>query len=163
MPSVLIQTADAVVAALNQPTTPWALPFTAERSYAEWDLPLEEQQCERGKLYCDVVPRGDMGFDSETQGSVVLKPEISIVLRKKFQPRDSDVATGRLTKAAVDELVALTEEIANAFALARPGSYEYAAWQPATRNLVLYVPRHLRELNQFTAVIPLTYQASLSA
>lgn len=160
MASVLIETAEAVLAELDDPTDhTWSLTFSAARSYADWDLPLEDDR-QRGELFCDVVPVGRLVTDLETRGgSVAYEPAIDIVFRKKFEPADAEADDGRLTKAAVDELVALVEEVNEHFTPTALTSTDAATWK-STEIVAAVMHKHLREFNQFTGIIRLTFDAT---
>jgi hypothetical protein len=160
MASVLIQTSDAVAAELNIPTGhTWSLQFIAERTYADFDLPLEDDAI-RGKLLCDVVPVSRLITDLESRGgSVAYEPSIDIVFRKKFEPADAQEDDGRLTKAAVDELVALVEEVNEHFTPTALTTTDAATWK-STEIVAAVMHKHLREFNQFTGIIRLTFDAT---
>jgi hypothetical protein len=157
MTAVLIQTADAVTAELNGHA--FALEFTAERSYADWDLALDDE-AQRGILICDVVPVSRVVTDLETSGgSVAYEPATDIVFRKKFEPADASNDDGRLTLEAVDELVALIEEVTEHFTPCALTATNPPRWK-STEIIAAVMHKHLREFNQYTGIIRLTFDAS---
>lgn len=163
MASILIQTADAIVTELNTPTGhTWSLEFTAERSYADWDLALDDT-AQRGVLLCDVVPVSRLPVALETQSSVAYSPAIDVVFRKKFEPADAQVDDGKITLSAVDELVTLVEEVNEYFAAMRLTGFDSAVWDPSRDiELTAVIHRHLREHDQYTGIIRLPFLASQS-
>lgn len=155
--SVLADTAAAVLTELEETT--FSLPFDPVRSYADWELKLEDAAPANAVLV-DVVPVSSPDFELETRGSVVYRPQVDIVVRKRLGDESKD-ASGRLIVLVVDELVYLVEEIAEHFACNR---FELAEHQPiwqATEILSAYMPSHIRQFQQFTGVVRLTFSASV--
>ena len=162
MASVLVQTADAVVAVLNDSAHGFTQPFTAERSYAEWDLPLDDS-VEPGRLYCDVVPRQGMTCEPESRGYLRYRPSVAIVFRKKFKLEDARTDNGRLILSAVDELIALLEQVNEVLAGELLADFtvagETAHWDQSETEQI-YMQEHIRKHNQFTGVLIVPYTSS---
>ena len=119
MPNVLADIATIVTDALNSaPDGTFSQSFEAVRSYADWELPLEENQ--GGTLMVDVVPVGKLDGDIETRGSLSYSPAVDIAVRLGLGPEKRSV-NGRFDVAEVDELVAFVQSIAEYFAVDRFG------------------------------------------
>ena len=157
MSAVLIPVADALTAALNGHV--FSQPVTWERTYADWDLPLEKISDLRG----DVVPVQDPKCELETRGSLVYSPAIDLVLRRKFAGEHLEQVPGveehRLKKADIDPLVALVEEVNEWLATRELPTYADAVWQAPT-IVAAVVHKHLRLYQQFTGVIRIGYSVS---
>lgn len=152
--SVLAETAAAVLDGLEKHT--FSLPFQAERSYADWELQLEDL----ATLKVDVVPVSSPDFTLETRGSISLSPQVDIVIRKRLG-QEARRPDGRFIPEVIDELVLLTEEIAAYFATNR---FEVTDSQPIWQNTELlsaYRPSHLRQYQQYTGIVRLTFTASI--
>jgi hypothetical protein len=144
--SVLIDVADAVAAELNGRVFSQA--FTAVRAYAD----LEEQLSNPG-LRVEVVPVEHVPVDLQTRGSAVYACAADVVVRKKL------AAAGSSTVKAdeVDALVSLVEEL-HEWLMMRELAYE-ATWE-STVLISAVVHHHLRQWNQFTGIIRVTYSIS---
>ncbi|MBC7855670.1 MAG: hypothetical protein IAF94_19740, partial [Pirellulaceae bacterium] len=103
---VLVDVADALVWELK--TKPFSLALTCERSYADWELPLEESA---DALRVDVVPVGTLPADLDTRDTSEYRPACDVVVRKRMVPADYVPETKRLSLAKVDELIRLVEDI----------------------------------------------------
>jgi hypothetical protein len=149
--AILVTTADAVLNALADQR--FSQEFSPERSYADWELPLEE--C--NELHVDVVPVGPCDLELETRGSIGYSPQVDILIRKRMAV-DQQEADGTLTMPDIDDLVLLVQELAKYFVVDRFGDLENIAWQ-RTQILAAYKPSHLRQHRQFTGIIRLTFSA----
>lgn len=149
--AVLVDVADAVVWELK--TKPFFLSFTCERSYAEWDLPLEDGD---DALRVDVVPVGSLPAELDTRASSEYRPACDVVIRKRMLPADYVPSTKRLSLAKVDELVKLVEDIHDFLCSERLSKLPAAVWQE-TKILAAYKPSHLRTPHQFTGIVRVTY------
>lgn len=148
---VLVDVADALVWELT--TRPFSLAFACERSYADWELPLEESA---DALRVDVAPVGTMPADLDTREASEYRPACDIVVRRRMLPANYVTSTKRLSLAKVDELVKLVEEIHDFLCAERLSKLPDAVWQE-TRILAAYKPSHLRTYHQFTGIVRVTY------
>jgi hypothetical protein len=144
--SVLIDVADAVTAELNGHV--FSQEFTATRTYADWD-----EQLSTYELRSDVVPVASMPTELDTRGSVNYLCSVDIGIRKKLEAGDSD----RVDAEIVDPLVRLIEEI-HEWTIGKELNYD-ATWE-STIFVAAYVPEHLRQNNQFTGIVRVTYSVS---
>jgi hypothetical protein len=151
MASVLITTADAVVAELNNPTGhTWSKQFTAERNFGDWKWPLESAEDE---IKVEVVPMGAMAEDIETRHAIKYFPIIKVVVRYKLRQADGSEDTGRPEDVVTDELINLLEEINDHFAFRR---FEDAVWEKA--EIAPVAVEHLANPRQYTGFVQITYR-----
>jgi hypothetical protein len=134
---VVVQVAQAVTDALNAGT--FSMPFTAQRLALPL-FTLEEMQV----LHVTVVPR-------EVASSVLdrASDEDEVKVDVAVQKRAASVAV-----ADVDPLLAFVQEIADFLNRRQMGD---AIWKK-TENKPVYLPEHLREKEQFTSVLTVTYK-----
>ena len=134
---VVVQVAQAVTDALNAGT--FSMPFTAQRLALPL-FTLEEMQV----LHVTVVPR-------EVASSVLdrASDEDEVKVDVAVQKRAAAVAV-----ADVDPLLAFVQEIADFLNRRQMGD---AIWKK-TENKPVYAPEHLREKQQFTSVLTVTYK-----
>lgn len=134
---VVVQVAQAVTDALNAGT--FSMPFTAQRMALPL-FTLEEMQ----DLHVTVVPR-------EVASSVLdrASDEDEVKVDVAVQKRTASVAV-----ADVDPLLAFVQEIADFLNRQQMGD---AIWKK-TENKPVYLPEHLREKEQFTSVLTVTYK-----
>ena len=154
---VLEKIASGVTAALAGGT--FSQPFTAERSYADWELPLDDDAAD--DLRVDVVPVNNPATELESRDQVNYKAAADIVVRKKLNVSEQDPSTGRIELAKIDALVALVLEIHQFFLAARLASYDSASWDK-TEVRAAYIPKHLRQHRQFTGIVRVTFDASVT-
>lgn len=158
MTAKLIQLADAVVEALNDHD--FGVDFTAERSYADWDLSLSDS----GVVHVDVVPVGHPTSELDTRSSVGYQLTVDVGIRKRFTAEEQDDETGRIELDAVDEMVELVELFVEFFyaspnrSLADADQASIAADGVAVRST--WIRPHLKDKRQFTALMRLTYDYS---
>lgn len=150
--AILVSTADAVLAVLAEHR--FSQEFEPQRSYANWELPLEDSD----DLHVDVVPVNSPEFDLETRGSIGYVPQVDIVIRKRLA-QDQQEPDGSLILPEIDDLVYLVEEIAEHFVADRFSEVESIAWQ-RTQILAAYKPSHLRQHRQFTGIVRLSFSAT---
>lgn len=155
MASVLVQVADAVTAELNDATNAWSQPFTATRSYGNWDLTPEGLKEE---LRADVIGLANLASDLETRGSAEYLVQVAVFLRKKFKGGDSDAETGRIELDVTDGLVALMEEINEHFMTLRLPEFEDAIWRDGKITPVDIA--HMNNPRQFTGKLVMTFAVS---
>jgi hypothetical protein len=144
--------ASAVVTQINAAN----LGVTAERSYADWDLELQDETGPR----CDVVTNSvEQKQELFTRGNAKLSIPIDIAIRQKFGAAVIDATTGRVQLAAVDDLIAITEAIAMMFT--PKAFYEATGGNWAFEDITILanpIRQHLRQLHQFTSVIRITFR-----
>lgn len=151
--AALVYVADLVTDVLNDAQFGEGVEFTAERSYADWDLMLEDAD----ELRVDVVPVGHATSDLNSRGNSGYLVTLNIGIRKRFGQAESDQQTGRIDKAEVDRLVLLVEQIHELLC-----SYQQrnlasnVAWRE-TKITDTYVAAHLRQDRQFTGLILCTF------
>ena len=76
--AILVSTAVAVLGVLSD--NKFSQEFEPVRSYADWELPLEDSD----DLHVDVVPVGSPDMELETRGSIGYAPQVDIVIRKRL-------------------------------------------------------------------------------
>lgn len=133
--------------------------FTAERSYADWELELTDYS----RLHVDVVPvMNDQLVDLAARGiaagaKVNYTVPIDIAVRYRFGQDEQDDTTGRIPNAAVDSLVALVVDIAELFTKQRLTDFTAGVHQE-TRITANPVKQHLHQLRQFTGIVRVTFR-----
>ena len=148
--------AQAVTDELNNQT--WSKPFTAVRSYAEWDIALDESQRNVGTLYCDVVPVTYEAADLEDRGTVLWQNPVDVVFRQLLHKQRDN--------ATIDSLVAFNREVYLHFMQAQRidsnGYFKRTSqqWITAYGRVDSVTESVLRLQNQWTGVFRLTYGAS---
>lgn len=154
--AVLVQIADAVTAALNGASAgTFAADFTAVRSYADWDDQLTDAE----QLRVDVVPFYAPTLELDGRGFVGGEAMVDIGIRKKFSQAEQESTTGRISAAAVDELLLLVEQVARYLVTDRFTALDStcgAVWQK-TEVRAAYIRDHLRLWGQFTGYVRLTF------
>jgi hypothetical protein len=159
--AILVATADAVTRVLNDaPAGAFSQKFEAVRSYADWELPLEESSPLDGRVLVDVVPVSTPAMALETPVSISYQVQVDVVVRKRLGP-DSRDASGRYLLASIDPLVLLVEQINERFTPVRFATPDNVSWDAETGNRILaaYKPSHLREHHQFTGIVRLGFKA----
>jgi len=141
--SALLEVADAIAAQLNSRV--FRLPFTAVRSYADFDAAIDHDG-----LTVEVVPVENVPTELLTRGSVQYVCSADIVIRERL----TFDASGQVKAQDVDDRVALIEEL-NEWLMMRQLDYD-ARWE-ATTIVAAVVHQHLREWNQFTGIIRIRY------
>lgn len=158
MGAVLVDVCEAVKDELELGSFVFAI--EPERSYADWDEKLEDLD----DLRVDVVPVGVRLTQLDARGELIYQCEIDVGVRKRFSADDHDDATGRIERSEIDDLVLLVEQMHEYFVDAdnngrRLTNYAAAVWQECSIR-ASYVREHLRELQQFTGIIRVTYEAT---
>lgn len=143
--------------------TKFAQEFIVERSYADWDLKLEDldtlEMKDSDKLRIDVVNHSTgHAIEQVARGKLKFTVPIDIAIRKKFGPADSGGDTGRINLAAIDELMELTQRIYTLFAHQELNGFPEST-QEETEIMVAPFREHLRELRQFTSIVRVTFAA----
>jgi hypothetical protein len=153
--AILVQVAGAVLDAINAGS--FSQQFVAERSYADWDLALEDDE-EGNKLRVDVVPVGPLRTSLETRGSIGYQPSVDIVTRLKLGPERRE-ADGKFTLAEIDALMYFVEELSEFFTAVSLPTFDDATWL-STEIVAAYKPSHLREFHQFTGIVRVTFSTN---
>jgi len=161
MPNVLADCAEAVKAALND-ADPWPFSqeFECEWSYADWELPLEENR--RKGLLVEAVPVSQLSTDPETQGSLKYGPSIDVVVRVYLGP-ERRAPDGRYNVEEINQYTQLVQDINSFFSFDRFGDNEVFAWdsETGTKIFAAYKPSHLREHHQFTGIVRVPFRCSV--
>lgn len=138
--SLIVQTADALVAEINAATLPQ--PANAQRHYRpQFDL------AELKTLRVSVVPKS-IAITGAGRNSNQHDVSVDVAVQKKL-------ATEAL--AEIDALMELVQAIADALRLRRLAAMPEALWL-RTENAPVYAPEHLEQQRVFTSVLTLTYR-----
>jgi hypothetical protein len=141
MPQATVsKVAEAVVAALNAGS--FSHEFTAARTY----LPVFDL-AEMADLHVTVVPKGVTSQSGDRSRSQ-FDYEIDVAVQKKLGTTDN---------SEIDDLMALVEEIADAFRSKRLEAFTSATCVK-TENEPVYSPEHMDQMRQFTSVLTLTFR-----
>jgi hypothetical protein len=145
MAAVIVEIADAVVAALNAATLSQS--FEAKRYYLpEFDLK------EMDTLHVSVLPAElDEEISDRTRDRAEYK--IHLAVQKRVTQQESP----GLDHEAIDGLMTLVEEIDDLFRHQPLSGYEQAHWVKS-ENKPIYDPKHLKEHGQFTSLLVLTFR-----
>lgn len=131
----------------------FTLPFTAVRSWADWD----EALCDMGVLHVDVVPAGIIGLPQEDrEPSLAYQVQTDIGVRQAFGQDNQATATGRLTNTVLDRLALLGRQLHEYFTSSRLDDDLDAVWQ-RTQYRVPFSRKHLRTLRQWTSIFRITH------
>ena len=154
MSSVLIQTAAAVVSALNGAADgTFLFRFEAERSYADWELPLEDAG-PSDRVLVDVTPVPPMEMELESRGgSIAYQPAVDIITRFRLGPERRE-ADGKLSLQELDGLTEFVEQLAEYFVTDTLSNG--ARWQ-ASEIRRAFVPTHLHKHHQFTGIVRIQF------
>jgi hypothetical protein len=145
--------ADAVVTELNGQT--WAIDAPAVRSYADDEESLESS----GPPRLDVIPPETYEQEElSTRGSEARTATIRIALRQRFGQAERDDVTGGTQRDAIDRNVSALEQMGRHLSTIRLSGCTNAAWLDSRTQL--YRRDHLRQLNQFTGTVDVTYRIS---
>lgn len=159
MPNVLADIATLVADALNNaPAGTFSQSFGAVRSYADWELPLEESPTGNEALRVDVVPVPALESELESRGAISYSPATDIIVRKRLG-QDARGVDGKLLLAEVDALVLFVQELAEFFTADQMDAETGARWKQTDIRRA-YVPSHLKERHQFTGQIRVTFDVS---
>jgi hypothetical protein len=137
--AVILDIADAVVAALNSGT--FSQPVVAERHYQP-----RFELSEMTNLKVSVVPRS-LSSRSLDRGRDSFDYQIDVAVQQKTD----------MSQAALDALMTLVEEIADHFRTQPLAGYPQARCTEV-KNEPVYALEHLDELRQFTSVLTLTFR-----
>jgi len=143
-PDPLLETADALTAAINSVT--FSQSFTAARHYADLDAQLKSLD-----LTVDVIPVERIDIQMETRGHERSLCVCDLVLRKQIRADG-----GGVKLIDVNPLVSLLQAIEN-WLSGRELAHD-CMWQSCVTTAVIH--KHLREWNQYTGILRLTYAVS---
>lgn len=150
MPAELISIADAVVSVLNNaPAGTFPQAFTAARHYTP-DFKLADMSA----LHVSVVPRG-LARKRLTRSEFQFDYQVDIGI----QQRAVDAANQQVIDDFCDELMLLTEKIADYLAVTKLADYP-AAIPVEAENSPVFDPDGLQEKRLFTSVITQAYRLS---
>jgi len=131
-----------------------------ERTYADLEERLENAIEGENPPRIDVTGViHEQVVESASRGKLRYLCPVDILIRRKFEPKDYDEETGRVTKANVDEMTLLVQEVVEACSQQRIAESETIdmVWQ-SCKIVVSPVTKHLRELKQFTAILRVTFR-----
>jgi hypothetical protein len=150
----IVKVAEAIKDELNAAAAgTFVLAFTAERT-----CDTEMELADTGTLHVDVIEAASpMGLAG--RGSVAFSCRVDIGVRKRFGV-DEQTADGRIDLAEVDSLKLLVQQIGMYFVARRLATYNTAVWQ-STDVRAIYIPRHLRELRQFTGIVRVEFRTEV--
>lgn len=149
--SVVVAVAKAVVLQLQAGSYSQAI--APERSYADWDLALEDSNT----LHVDVAAViSEQKVDLDTRGGKLqYTVPVDICVRQRFGNDSQDDDTGRIDLVELDGLMLLTQEIFETFIPQRLTTFDEGVWQE-TKIIASPVIKNLRELHQFTGIVRVT-------
>lgn len=170
MDAVQVEVADAVVAAIQ--ASEFKNDFTPERSYADWELKLEEMDLlvlrDIDKLHVDVVSHTtEQQQDVSARGQVRYLAPVDIAVRRKFGHDKQVEDTGRIKLKEIDALILLVQKIAQLFTFAslELPSYAGAVWDNDNGGTqILFNPdtKMLREKRQFTGLVRVFFRIDVN-
>ncbi|MBI3464294.1 MAG: hypothetical protein HY000_14745 [Planctomycetes bacterium] len=151
--AVSVDVADAVTSMLAAATL--SQKITPERSYADWELPLETMD----RLYVNVVAHTTkQKLELGTRGgSLTYRIPVDVCIRERLGQDREDGDTGRLENTRIDALMLLTQEVYETFLPKRLTTFEAGAWE-STEIVVAPDAKLLRENRQFTSVVRVTFK-----
>jgi hypothetical protein len=145
MAAVVVEIADAVVAALNGAKLSQAL--VAKRYYLpEFDLKAMDQ------LHVSVVP-AELEEEISDRARDRAEYKIHVAVQKRVGKQDPP----GLDQTAIDGLMTLVQEIDDLFRHKPLDGYPEAHWVK-TENKPIYDPKHLKESGQFTSLLVFSFR-----
>ena len=158
MPDAVVtaEVASAVVAMLEAATLSQRV--TPERSYADWESPLEDDEnCPQGKLLVDVVANTTgQKCELASRGSYRYTIPIDIAIRKRFATDKQSDDTGRISIDSLDAMALLTQEVHELFQPQRLTDFDSGVWLE-TKILASPLTKHLVGMRQWTSVVQVTF------
>lgn len=126
--------------------------FTPERSYADWDLELEDS-----RLHVDVaaVINKQECFQL-TRGKKRFTIPIDVAVRRRFKTDKQDDETGRIEIEEIDALVLLVEEIHGLLWKVSLDGFSSAVWEKLEIPACPALP-HLKTMKQFIGIVRVTF------
>lgn len=156
--------AAAIAAELNAANS-FVLDFQAERSYADWQLVLQDAN----ELRVDVVPLSAKLRD-ETRGSWEYTVAVNVCIRFRFDPQFQDDETGRMRIEEIDRLADLTQQIGEFFMPCQTSQdgralsdleeavLDTTAPDGGVEFPVIGSAEHLQQHRMFLSIVRLTYR-----
>ena len=160
--SELVNVAQGVTDDLNDNQAKFSVPFCAVRSYADWDIPLENAK--PGKMYCDVVPVTFVAADREARAFIAYETPIEIIFRLQVDPQWRG-SSDRIPVDKIDPLQTFVEGVYEFMMAPRAlNAYPAAAciaqaWVTSYGQVDGATESRLRLQNQWTSVFRLTYHS----
>lgn len=158
--AVAVTIAKSVVADLEAGT--FSQTIAPERSYADWEEPLETAAIEENRLMVDVVANTtEQSLVAATRGEdpkIQYIVAVDVAVRRRFG-QDKQDANGRVKIEEVDALTLLVQEIHELFHLNRTTDNAGVTYHEPARIMVNPDREHLRKLKQFTGLVRLTFKA----
>jgi hypothetical protein len=152
--ALLVQVADDVTTALNEAAEgTFSREFSAERSYADWELPLEDSGSTDDRVLVDVTPVPPLPTELLTRGHIAYEPAVDVIIRVHLGPERRQ-ANGKFELRELDELVLFTQQIAEFFTV---GTLTCGARWKETEIRRAFVPKHLHDNHQFTSIVRVTF------
>lgn len=155
----LSQVVEALRQQLEDNAANFVRSFVPERSYADWDLALEDAD----KLHVDVVlvtteiqTNPISRHANDVGGDVEYIVPIDVGIRQRFGQSEEEPSSGRISVAEIDQLVLLETQIFEYLYQEELTTYTAASWED-TRIVVACSREHLRQNRQFTGIIRTTY------
>lgn len=170
MPDDAVQVAVAKAVTAMIAANDFGVPFTAERSYADWELKLDamdllELQQDIDKLRVDVVAHTtQQRTELTSRGIVKYIVPVDIAVRRKFGTDKQNDETGRIKIEEIDQLVKLVEDIHLLFTPQRLTEFDYAVWDGEDGGTSIVVnpdQKLLREKRQFTGIVRIFFRADV--
>jgi hypothetical protein len=127
--------------------------FQPERSYADWEMQLDDEDLHVDIALVTTEQKTDLG----TRGSLVYDVPLDIAIRKHLGADKQNDDTGRIAVDQVDGLMLLVQELEELFTERRLTDPLATIWQ-STRILAAPIIKHLREMRQFTAIIRVDFR-----
>lgn len=143
---------ELVLRAIKGNQAGFGIEFTAERSYADWKLELEELN----ELRVDVVPAAITSVPA-SRATLLHEVGIDIGVRKRFGMEDSEATTGRIDLEEKDRLSKFVLDIhkfLSSHAQRQIGTN--VTWK-STELRAVYLAEHLKQYRQFTGIMRATY------
>lgn len=163
MAAVFVEVADAIVEEIQNAAddNEFSVKLTVSRSWAD----ANEELPDLGKAQIDVVPFMPSG-ELETDRLLDYSHTVDVLIRRKFNENEIDLANGRASRAEIDKMVLLLQEVwelmspPNSGELTTASSYS-AKWDPiASRIMSFNMRAQLKKLRQYTGLLRLGYRVS---
>jgi hypothetical protein len=128
-----------------------------ERSYADWEHPLEEAEIEDNRVLIDVIAKTtDQKIVLATRSDVRWSIPVRLALRQRFgQDRQAD--DGRIAIEYLDVMAWLTQVVAECFTAQRLPEDLVSVWKE-TKIVVSPITEHLRLTRQWTSVVEVLFE-----
>ncbi len=140
---------ELVLRAIKGNQAGFGIEFKAERSYADWDLKLDEAD----ELRVDVVPVRHAKSELSDRGSVDYTCTMDIGIRQRFEAEYTRAVNGRIEIGEIDRLVKFQEHVLQFLCDEDNRTLaDNVAWESAEIRAT-YIPKHLREFRQYTSLM----------